>query len=109
MVTVKGGEFNTTGNITGMVGDYKGTVPCSALVFDSTAGYPGMNDDSQIVVEDGKFKSDVAAVTVIKRHQTQAIELKLPAVHSPLMFLHMLQRVTFRITALLSNWVKPMR
>ncbi len=67
MVTVKGGEFNTTGNITGMVGDYKGTVPCSALVFDSTAGYPGMNDDSQIVVEDGKFKSDVAAVTVIKQ------------------------------------------
>lgn len=67
MVTVKGGEFNTTGNITGMVGDYKGTVPCSALVFDSTAGYPGMDDDSQIVVEDGKFKSDVAAVTVIKQ------------------------------------------
>lgn len=67
MVTVKGGEFNTTGDITGMVGDYKGTVPCSALVFDSTAGYPGMNDDSQIVVEDGKFKSDVAAVTVIKQ------------------------------------------
>lgn len=67
MVTVKGGEFNTTGNITGMVGDYKGTVPCSASVFDSTAGYPGMNDDSQIVVEDGKFKSDVAAVTVIKQ------------------------------------------
>lgn len=67
MVTVKGGEFNTTGHITGMVGDYKGTVPCSALVFDSTAGYPGMDDDSQIVVEDGKFKSDVAAVTVIKQ------------------------------------------
>lgn len=67
MVTVKGGEFNTTGDITGMVGDYKGTVPCSALVFDSTAGYPGLNDDSQIVVEDGKFKSDVAAVTVIKQ------------------------------------------
>ena len=76
MVTVKGGEFNTTGNITGMVGDYKGTVPCSALVFDSTAGYPGMNDDSQIVVEDGKFKSDVAAVTVIKQESDAGNRVK---------------------------------
>ena len=66
-VTVKGGEFNTTGNVTGMVGDSRVVVPCSALVFDSEANYPAMNDASKIEVKTGKFKSDVATVTVIKQ------------------------------------------
>lgn len=66
-VTVNGGEFNTTGNVTGKVGDSRVVVPCAALVFDSEANYPAMNDASKIEVKTGKFKSDVAAVTVIKQ------------------------------------------
>lgn len=66
-VTVNGGEFNTTGNVTGKVGDSRVVVPCAALVFDSETNYPAMNDASKIEVKTGKFKSDVAAVTVIKQ------------------------------------------
>ena len=66
-VTVNGGEFNTTGNVTGRVGDSRVVVPCAALVFDSEANYPAMNDASKIEVKTGKFKSDVAAVAVIKQ------------------------------------------
>lgn len=66
-VTVNGGEFNTTGNVTGKVGDSRVVVPCAALVFDSEANYPAMNDASKIEVKTGKFKSDVGAVTVIKQ------------------------------------------
>ena len=66
-VTVIGGTFNTTGNATGKVGDSRVVVPCSALVFDSAAGYPAMEDDSTIKVSGGTFKSDarVEAITVI--------------------------------------------
>ena len=45
-VTVTGGEFKTTGNVTGMVGDSRNVVPCAALVFDSAANYPGMTETS---------------------------------------------------------------
>lgn len=67
-VTVKGGTFNTTGNTNGYVGDSKNLVPCSALVFDSAAGYPAMDAQSTIKVSGGTFKSDdgVPAITVIR-------------------------------------------
>ena len=67
-VTVNGGTFNTTGNTNGYVGDSKNLVPCSALVFDSAAGYPAMDAQSTIKVSGGTFKSDdgVPAITVIR-------------------------------------------
>lgn len=67
-VTVNGGTFNTTGNATGKVGDSRIVVPCSALVFDSAAGYPAMDAQSTIKVSGGTFKSDagVQAITVIR-------------------------------------------
>ena len=67
-VTVIGGTFNTTGNATGKVGDSRIVVPCSALVFDSAAGYPAMDAQSTIKVSGGTFKSDdgVDAITVIR-------------------------------------------
>ena len=64
-VTVNGGTFNTSGNVTGKVGDSRVVVPCAALVFDSEANYPGLSLDSKIEVKDGKFHSDVAAITVV--------------------------------------------
>lgn len=72
-VTVIGGTFNTTGNATGKVGDSRIVVPCSALVFDSAAGYPAMDAQSTIKVSGGTFKSDdgVPAITVIRpEHDT---------------------------------------
>ena len=57
-VTVTGGEFKTTGNVTGKVGDSRVVVPCAALVFDSAAKYPGMTETSKIAVSGGTFTSD---------------------------------------------------
>lgn len=71
-VTVNSGTFNTTGNATGKVGDSRIVVPCSALVFDSEAGYPAMTEDSAITVNGGTFMSAndvdpiVDAITVIR-------------------------------------------
>ena len=65
-VTVNGGEFNTTGNVTGKVGDSRVVVPCAALVFDSAAKYPALTNDSKIQIKDGKFKSDVDTIKVVK-------------------------------------------
>ncbi len=65
-VTVENAVFNTTGNTTGKVGDSPVVVPCSAIVFDSQANYPAMNNDSVIDVVSGKFNSEVAAVSMIK-------------------------------------------
>ena len=66
IVTVNGGTFNCSGNVTGKVGDCPVSVPCSAIVFDSQANYPAMNNDSVIDVVSGKFNSEVAAVSMIK-------------------------------------------
>ena len=65
-VTVNGGEFNTTGNVTGKVGDSRVVVPCAALVFDSADKYPALTNDSKIQIKDGKFKSDVDTIKVLK-------------------------------------------
>ena len=64
-VTVNGGTFNTSGNVTGKVGDSRVVVPCAALVFDSEANYPGLSLDSKIEVKDGKFSSEVDAIAVV--------------------------------------------
>lgn len=66
IVVVNNGEFNTTGNDTGKVGDSRVVVPCSALVFDSAAKYPSLTNDSKIQINDGKFKSDVDTIKVVK-------------------------------------------
>ena len=65
-VTVTNAVFNTTGNATGKVGDSRVVVPCSAIVFDSQANYPAMNNDSVIHVVSGKFNSEMNAVSMIK-------------------------------------------
>lgn len=63
-VTVKGGEFRTTGSAVGKVGDSRIVVPCSPLVFDSEANYPALTADSKITVTGGKFTSEsgIAAI-----------------------------------------------
>ena len=66
IVVVNNGEFNTIGNATGKVGDSRVVVPCSALVFDSAAKYPSLTNDSKIQINDGKFKSDVDTIKVVK-------------------------------------------
>lgn len=69
-VTINGGEFNCTGTATGKVGDSRVVVPCSAVVYDSQAGYPAMTAESKIEVpteSTAKFTADssVAAVSVV--------------------------------------------
>ena len=75
-VKVTGGTFNTSGNATGWVGDNKNVLPCSALVFDSKAGYPAMTDDSKIEVTGGEFESKgvESAITTID-NDTKRIEV----------------------------------
>ena len=65
-VTVTNAVFNTTGNAIGKVGDSRVVVPCSAIVFDSQANYPAMDQDSIIHVVSGKFNSEVDAVSMVK-------------------------------------------
>lgn len=69
-VVINGGTFATTGNVTGKVGDSRVVVPCSAIVYDSEAGYPAMTAESKIEVPSAStatFKSDagVNAVSVV--------------------------------------------
>ncbi|MCR5611626.1 MAG: InlB B-repeat-containing protein [Clostridiales bacterium] len=61
----EGVVINTTGNSVGKVGDSRVVVPCSAIVFDSEANYPGLNDDSVIEVTGGTFTSEVDPVAAI--------------------------------------------
>lgn len=60
--------INTTGTTTGKVGDSRIVVPCSPLVFDVDAGYPGMTTSSEIVVNGGTYKAegtDVDAIAIV--------------------------------------------
>ena len=50
--------INTTGNVTGKVGDSRVVVPCAALVFDSEAGYPEMTETAKLSVTGGTFESE---------------------------------------------------
>lgn len=75
-VTVTNAVFNTTGNATGKVGDSRVVVPCSAVVFDSQANYPAMNNDSVIHVVSGKFNSGMNAVSMIKNdNETDRVDV----------------------------------
>ena len=59
-------KINTTGDVTGKVGDSRVVVPCAALVFDAyKSGYPGLSDASQMVVNGGKFRSESNVVAVL--------------------------------------------
>ena len=65
-VTVDGGTFICTGNATGKVGDSRVVVPCAALVFDSEANYPALDETSVIYVESGSFTA-ANGVDVVKK------------------------------------------
>ena len=58
IVTVNGGTFNCSGNVTGKVGDSRVVVPCSALVFDAEANYPGLAGDAKITATGGTFTAE---------------------------------------------------
>ena len=64
-VNITGGTFNVCGNTAGKVGDSNVSVPCSAIVFDSSADYPAMGNESKILVTGGDFTSQVEPVKVI--------------------------------------------
>lgn len=64
-VNITGGTFTASGTETGWVGDNKNQVPCAAVVFDSIANYPGMDDDSKITISGGTFNSDVNPIQTL--------------------------------------------
>lgn len=65
-VEINGGTFNVTGDRIGMVGDSRVVIPTATLVFDSfESGYPALNDDSQMEVNDGIFTSEDNVVAVL--------------------------------------------
>lgn len=64
-VNIEGGTFTTTGSITGWVGDNKNQVPCAAVVFDSNANYPGMDENSKITISGGTFNSEVDPIQTL--------------------------------------------
>ena len=76
VVTVNDGTFNCSGNTTGKVGDSRVVVPCSALVFDESANYPGLTDNSKIIVNGGSFNTTngVDAFTLVPNTATSRIE-----------------------------------
>ena len=74
-VNVTGGTFNVTGKVTGKVGDSRGVVPCSAIVFDSEANYYAMTDDSKITVSGGTFDSEVDNIAIVPSTDTKRVEV----------------------------------
>ena len=71
--TVKGGTFKCSANpvyTTGWVGDNKNLVPCSALVFDVNANYPGLNENSAIKIEGGTFITEGTTIEAAPVIQT---------------------------------------
>lgn len=68
-VSINGGEFNCTNTTseTGWVGDIKIGLPAGAgVVFDASAGYPALDDNSDLKITDGTFKTDKAGVEIVK-------------------------------------------
>lgn len=52
VTTIDGATFNCTGNsITGKVGDGRTVCECVPVIFDEAAKYPGLNNDSQIIIK----------------------------------------------------------
>ena len=70
-VSVDGGTFTCTGNATGKVGDSRVVIPCAALVFDSAANYPALNDESVIYVKSGSFTA-ANGVDVVKKVENKS-------------------------------------
>lgn len=75
-VTITGGTFNVTGNATGKVGDSRVVVPCSALVFDESANYPGLTENSQMIISGGNFTSEVATITAVEGTSANRISVQ---------------------------------
>lgn len=50
VANITGGTVVSSGTSEGFVGDNKNLVPCSGVVFDSNAQYPGKTDDAQTVI-----------------------------------------------------------
>ena len=68
-VSVTGGTITTTGNTVGKVGDSRVVVPCSAIVFDTDANYPGYDSASaEFDVSGGTFSSEVDCVTQVNEN-----------------------------------------
>lgn len=57
--------ITTTGTAVGKVGDSRVVVPCSAIVYDTDAAYPGYSSTSELAVKGGTFSSGVACVTQV--------------------------------------------
>ncbi len=67
-VSLNGGSFTTSGNTTGKVGDAGNAVPCSAVVLDVKAGYPGAAGTDQITIGNATLTtaSGVDAIAVLE-------------------------------------------
>ena len=67
-VNLNGGSFTTSGNTTGKVGDAGNAVPCSAVVLDVKAGYPGAAGTDQITIGNATLTtaSGVDAIAVLE-------------------------------------------
>ena len=67
-VNVKGGEFVSTVDTAGWVGDKKTQVPAYGVVFDGAAKYPGLAEGAQVNITGGTFtntaNADAAGVMV---------------------------------------------
>lgn len=60
-----GVTINTTGDVTGYVGDSSRAVNCSAIYVDGAANYPGWQaNTSTTTVNGGTFTSDAKIATV---------------------------------------------
>ena len=66
-IGVEGGTITTTGTTTGKVGDAATALPCAAIVYDTSAGYPGLGENASLTVTGGTFVSDVDPIVQIKR------------------------------------------
>ena len=64
-INITGGTINTTGTAVGKVGDSRVVVPCSAVVFDTAAGYPGFGDKTAMAVSGGSFTSEANCVAQV--------------------------------------------
>ena len=64
-INITGGTISTTGTAVGKVGDSRVVVPCSAVVFDTAAGYPGFGDETAMAVSGGSFTSQTNCVAQV--------------------------------------------
>lgn len=65
-IGVEGGTITTTGDATGKVGDANVALPCAAIVYDTSAGYPGLGENASLEVTGGTFVSDVDVAPIVQ-------------------------------------------